>query len=173
MSGENGVNGALRVRGNNGRPSKLTPEAIETIHKVISEGKHDAYAAKAAGMTPCTLGNHKRKAIEAHEAGEDGDPFYQAFYERLEDAYAEQQALLEQVVTDAALKDGQWAAASVKLERKFPRYWNKNQVEVSGKIEVDGSPWLKAALACSEERQLTPMHEQDVVDAEFTDEPEG
>ena len=94
-----------------GRPSKLTPELIETICAGVRDGLSYKDASIRAGISQTTF--HKYKA-----AGEAGEEPFAEFLESLQSAEADLKHRLLGVI-EAASADS-WAAAGWILERKFP-----------------------------------------------------
>ena len=94
-----------------GRPSKLTPELIETVCEGVRDGLSYKDASIRAGICRATF--HKYKAL-----GESGKHPFADFLDALESAEAELKHRLLGVI-EAASTDS-WAAAGWILERKFP-----------------------------------------------------
>lgn len=115
-----------------GAPSLLTQDRQEKIADYLSKGVPAKVAAKASGITEQTYHRWKRLGREQIEAGEEGE--YRNFVEAIDQAEAEAEARMVEMVTAAAPDD--WRAAMTYLERRRPEDWGKKErIEHSGSEE--------------------------------------
>lgn len=111
-----------------GQPTKFNDEKIrKKILNGIRLGLPITQACQCADIHYMTLRNWECKALEEKE------PEYIKFFEEVEKAKAEREAMhLNNIVT--AARDGTWQASAWFLERSIPqRYTVKNRMEVTGK----------------------------------------
>lgn len=108
-----------------GRPTKLTPEVAQAICAAVAAGNFRQVAARAAGVSPRTLGDWLAKG-KAQATGPYAD-FLRAVLRAEQDA---EMAMVKRVV-EAASQDAKHAEWF--LERKFPDRWGrKDRREVTG-----------------------------------------
>ena len=103
-----------RLAKKRGRPSKYTPEALETICKAISDGVPMKYAAALGNISHETLCQWQKKFPE--------------FSEAIQNAVAKGIAARLGIVIEAARTDPR--AAQWWLEHVFPEHFARNRVEV-------------------------------------------
>lgn len=113
------------------RPSKFTPETVETLLNAIGRGLPFHLAAQAAGVAETTFyawqaGKFPRNADKELKAG---------FSEALTRARGLSALQLIETISDASAED--WRAAAWILERRFPEDFGKTRVEVTG---ANGGP---------------------------------
>ena len=110
---------ATKPRRPPGRPTKLTPEALERVEQLVRAGTTIDVAAAAAGVNRATIyrwlaaGEKARKGTHTRE-----------LRDRVERARAESESVLVARIGAAAAK-GSWQAAAWLLERRWPERWMK------------------------------------------------
>jgi hypothetical protein len=106
------------------QPTKLTPEAQQTLVRAIGLGATLTAACQAAGISLQTLYNWEDKAAERKQP-------YLALFEALQKAEGERQMRWLARIEKAA-SEGAWQASAWKLERIYSdQYALKSKVEVT------------------------------------------
>jgi len=130
-----------------GRPTKATPERIDTILEGIRAGLTYEVAAKRAGINRSTLAEWRKK-------GESGDDeYFAAFYDGIKKAEAEAEFELLNQIKCAGYSPERWQALAWILERRYPdRYGriDRLKAELTGR---DGDP-IQIARAMSDEEVI-------------------
>lgn len=107
-------------KGQKGRPSKFTPERIETLLRHIAEGNYIDTACRLADVDYTTI----RHWVMLGER--DGKGQYWEFAKQLK--LAEAQAEADRVASIIkAGKFDDWKANAWYLERKYPERWGKKE----------------------------------------------
>lgn len=119
-----------------GRPTLCTPEATAQIVRYVTRGLPVRTAATAAGVSVRSINDWLARG----KAGE--EPFVD-FYEAVELARAEFQAVHAGVIDDAG-RMGDWKASAWLLERRSRAFIKKEHVETDAKVEHSGD--IKVAL---------------------------
>lgn len=101
-----------------GRPTKLNRVVCEQIALLIRAGNTIEIAAAAAGIAESSFFAWMDRGEEA-ETG-----MYREFYDAVEQARAEAEALQVQRISLAA-NNGNWQAAAWLLERRYSERWAK------------------------------------------------
>lgn len=151
-------------------PSKITPEIVDALERVIASGGFDEDACLVAGIHRSTLTEWRRKAARGEE------PFA-SMVTRLDAARA--------TATAAALEKMRahedWRAASEWLAKTQPhRYAAQQRVIVERAVEESRAPLLEALRAEMDDasyaelmgrvvRRLNPGDDTRVIDAEVID----
>lgn len=99
-----------------GRKSKLTPELVEIIVKLLKDGNYDIVSAQAVGITRATFYRWIRRGKEEKE-GE-----YFEFYRAIEQAKATGETELLKIIRNASARA--WQAAAWILERSRPERYS-------------------------------------------------
>lgn len=102
-----------------GRPTKFTEEIKEKLISAIKKGAPYEIACNASGIDYVTLLNWRAKAENEKL------PDYIDFFKQLKEAEGHT-ALRWLDIIDKAMADGQWTAASWKLERRHAKYFSQN-----------------------------------------------
>lgn len=117
------------------RPTKLTQEVQNKICGLLRLGNYFSTACRAAGIKASTGYNWLTW-------GEDSQSKYHAFYEAVDQADAEGEALLLATVRSHGVN---WQAAMTMLERKYKDKWGRvdqvvtdNKNTITSKAEVKG-----------------------------------
>lgn len=113
-----------------GRPCKLTPDAHKRIVKAVRECATFKYAARAGGVDYDTFNTWMRKGKTGEEKK------YIKFRGDVRDAEAAALLDLLNYVTRAA--PGDWRAAMSMITKRFEGYAEKQALELSGTVKVDG-----------------------------------
>lgn len=101
-----------------GRPTKLTRVVCERIALLIRSGNTVEVAAAAAGISEASF-------FAWMDRGEEADTgIYREFYDAIEQARAESEALQVERISRAA-NNGSWQAAAWLLERRYSERWAK------------------------------------------------
>lgn len=129
-----------------GRPTKLTPEIVNEISKIIRSGNYIETACAYVGINKTTFYDWlKRGAREKERVSKNPRakvkkseiPFVE-FHDEIEKALAHSEIRDVAIIGKAAEEN--WQAAAWRLERKFPERWGKREryaIEHTGK---DGGP---------------------------------
>jgi hypothetical protein len=126
------------------RPSKMTPEAVETFLQATRLGATRELAGAAAGWSETTTYRYLEAGRDAETKAEGGqrltptDQRAREFREAVKKAEAVMaQAALAQIIRAAQMPQ-HWTAAAWLLERRWPsEYGRPARVEVTGR---DGGP---------------------------------
>lgn len=132
--------------GKPGRPSKYTPERVARLAQAIELGATYELACAYAGISLDTFDRWRDLYPELKE----------------EIAEAEGRATVKWLAKiEQAASEGTWQAAAWKLERRYPKSYGKQAIELSGDVDApisialvkrDGlAPVVPAALAASED----------------------
>ena len=98
-----------------GRPSKLTPELIETVCNEVRLGMPFSYAAIRAGISEPTFHKYKNRGTKDLEAG--SDSLEAEFLKRLKEALAD---FMHKSLVVISAAPQRWQAQMTLLERRFP-----------------------------------------------------
>lgn len=114
-----------------GRPRALTPEVQEKILRYLTTGVSIEVAAQASGIDATTYYNWQRRA-RLPEDDPDAAPEFVQFFQKVEEAKAERQALWAGHIVKASM-EGEWRASLALLQATEAGSWlTKNRTEVSG-----------------------------------------
>ena len=109
-----------------GRPSKFTAEVRERILQAVSVGVPLELACKGAGISYAAL----RVWIRRGERQKRGQ--FAQFVRAIDEA--EVRALTRwMAIIDKAAQEGSWVAAAWKAERRFPEFFGRQRIEVTGR----------------------------------------
>src|SRR5689334_791881 len=114
------------------KPTLLTPAKHKAIVKAIREGNRPASAARLVKVHHSTLFRWLR------EGEADPESPYRKLWEDCEQALAEWEAEMVELVVDAARsrKPGTWTAGMTLLERRMPEhYGRRDAVAVEGRVD--------------------------------------
>jgi hypothetical protein len=102
-----------------GRPSKLTPEVVETLVQMLRAGNYVGVACHAVRITRQTFALWMKRGRSARPE----DAPYRDFRERVEQARAEGEVRNVTHIASAARES--WQAAAWLLERQYPERWGR------------------------------------------------
>jgi hypothetical protein len=122
-----------------GQQPKYNKKRHEVIVKALRAGNYRGVAAKLAGLAPSTLHGW------LSDANENPDSLYWDLRCDVEQAEAEFEADMVEIVKDAALsgKPNTWQAAMTILERKDPSRWGRSDTL---RVEGGDTPITVATL---------------------------
>ncbi len=106
-----------------GRPTKLTPDVLQTICLAVEKGNFIDIAAALAGVHRSTLHLWLKRG-HAESTG-----IYREFAESLERALATSEARDVERIDQAGEK--YWQAIAWRLERRFPKRWGRKAGNVN------------------------------------------
>lgn len=107
--------------GRAGRPSKYTPERVARLTQAIELGATYELACAYAGITTETLDRWRSVHPELKE----------------QISEAEGRATVKWLAKiEQAASEGTWQAAAWKLERRYPRMYGKQAIELSGDADA-------------------------------------
>lgn len=112
------------------RPTKLTPDVSKKIVDAIRLGATYELAANYAGINYDTFNEWIKKG----KSGRNKE--FSEFSELVRKAEGDA-AIGWLAKVEKAASDGDWHAATWKLERRYPRDYGKQLIEHSGKIEQE------------------------------------
>jgi hypothetical protein len=120
----------MEERNLGGRPTKFTTEYKEKILTAIRKGAPYEIACNYAGLCYDTF---RRWRVKSEE---EKDPELLAFFAELKEAEGHT-ALIWLDKIDKAMNEGQWTAASWKLERRHSRYFSHQAaiIEMNERLE--------------------------------------
>ena len=126
-----------------GRPSKLTPAAIDAFVQATRLGATRDLAAAAAGWSPSAAHRYLADGRAAQQRADDGarltakERRFRDFWEAVQKAEGEMARNCLAAIVRAAQQRQHWTAAAWLLERRFPDAYGRRMIEVVGK---DGGP---------------------------------
>lgn len=112
-----------------GRPSKLSPDILSNIEKMLSVGTPQLLACLAVGIAEQTFYNWKLRGEEHQREGRRSE--YVEFLERLSRARAKGLAA-SLIKIEQAASAGDWRAAAWKVERAFPEHFGRARRDSAG-----------------------------------------
>jgi hypothetical protein len=109
----------------------LSPELIEQLCAYVRQGNYNVTAVQACGIHERTfyswLERGKRELEVRPEDGTEPESLYMQLLQSLKKSEAEAQIKIAKVVTDCAVKDGQWLAGMTFLERRWPDQYGRRE----------------------------------------------
>ncbi len=121
--------------GKGGRPSKLTPEVVNTICQYLARGCTRRDAAYAAGVSYEAFAKWMQQGRKDAEAGRQSK--FLQFLHAVERAEAELRARLAETIVKAGEEN--WRAALEYLERRDPKNWGR---ETKLGLTADETPFV-------------------------------
>lgn len=121
------VPGIKPEKGKAGRPTKLTPEAIEGIVTHLKGGNYFETACGANGISPAIGRQWLREGANDRSRGR--KTMKARFHEAVEKAQHQGESALVLQLRVHAQKD--FRAAAFMLERKFPKRWGKTVEQIA------------------------------------------
>lgn len=124
-----------------GRPSKLTPQVLESISAVLRAGNYVETAAAFAGIDKVTLYDWMRQGARARAKGHETG-IYARFSHAIEKAMADAETVMTSAIFRAGRghedTPGQWQALAWLLERKHPDKWGRRQrLDIAGADDTE------------------------------------
>ena len=105
------------------RTSKLTPQMIDKLAKIVREGHYIVTACQAAGIHKTTFYDWLTKGDKEIERGVTSLNTHLIYAIKKAEAQAEQDLL--SVIKDKAINGKEWLPAMTILERRHPERWGR------------------------------------------------
>lgn len=122
------------------RPSSFSPELTKRIGDALRIGATYKMAAQYGGVSYDTLNdwmNRAKRAIASPDPISPADEPYVQFLQQIQKAESDAvMGWLAKIEQEAS--NGNWQAAAWKLERRYPRDYSRNVLQVEG--DEDGGP---------------------------------
>jgi len=119
------------VGGDMTRKRILSPELIEQLCEYVRQGNYNIIAVRACGIHERTfyswLERGQRELEARSEDTTEPESLYTQLYQSLKRSEAEAQIKIANVVTNAALKKGEWLPAMTFLERRWPDQYGRRE----------------------------------------------
>ena len=98
---------------------KLNKRVCETICEGLRKGNYVTTCCRAVGISQRTYYNWKKK-------GEEGEEPYATFLQKVDEAEAEGEMAMMEIIHDNAIS-GNWLSSAWVLERKYPNRFGKRE----------------------------------------------
>lgn len=98
---------------------KLNKRVCETICEGLRKGNYVTTCCRAVGISQRTYYNWKKK-------GEEGEEPYATFLQKVDEAEAEGEMAMMEIIHDNAVS-GNWLSSAWVLERKYPNRFGKRE----------------------------------------------
>lgn len=142
------------------RPSKFTPE----IHSAIVRALRNGITRKCASEI-CGIGD--RTLRDWCERGRNGEEPFAAFTADVEEAEASVEQAMTATILKSAVKDGDWRAAQLWLERRRAAWRPHSKVDTD--VRVDATPAAAAAAVREAFGGHAAMNQDESSEPESTD----
>lgn len=140
------------------RPTKLNPDMIQRICRVIHAGNYIETAAAYAGISKSSLydwmkrGREERDRIGSGMPPVEGEAIYLEFLDSIEKALAAGEIRDVAIIAKAA--EDTWQASAWRLERRFPFRWGRREhhhIDEGG--ETEHKSLLDVLLAAQKKKE--------------------
>jgi hypothetical protein len=149
-----------------GRPSKLSPEIVETLIEALRRGSYIKPACEAAGISYPSLRTWIERGEEDKAAGR------MTQYSDLLDQLTRARAHGEVNLVRKLEENPDWRAGAFLLERGYRERWGKDTKDAAQPVTINVSPEIASAII-EALRVATATRVPPVIDATPTNEDHG